>query len=150
MTPKEWDTLYPRFAMHEIYSPGSYIALQESDYRAHIVSFDLMDLLQGFAEEISVPCFINHGHNHRRGVRTPFDNYMLYKEMRQDPFTFSWHVAGRAVDITCQGLTPKEVFERARDFRIGDLRFTGFGVYKTWTHLDVRPWHGDGFAYWEG
>lgn len=46
----------------------------------------------------------------------------------------SRHTIGDAVDMTMQGQTPVSVAEAAKD-----IGFTGIKVYRTWTHLDLRP-----------
>lgn len=46
----------------------------------------------------------------------------------------SRHLTGEAADITVQGLRPDEVAQLAQQ-----VGFTGIGIYKTFTHVDIRP-----------
>lgn len=56
----------------------------------------------------------------------------------------SQHILGKAADIVIDGMTPGEVAKEAEKIR---LFFNGgIGVYKTFTHLDVRK----GRARWRG
>jgi len=53
----------------------------------------------------------------------------------------SQHVLGTAADILVEGYTPKEVAAYADQIGVN-----GIGIYKTFTHIDVRPvkarWNG--------
>lgn len=46
----------------------------------------------------------------------------------------SQHVRGWAADVKVEGMTPVDVYREAREIPI----FKGFGVAKTFTHLDIR------------
>lgn len=53
----------------------------------------------------------------------------------------SQHMLGTAADIVVDGVTPRQVAEYADQIGMG-----GIGIYKTFTHVDVRPvkarWNG--------
>lgn len=149
MKPDEWGKRYPNFTMQEVYSKEAYERLQATNYRAHKISFEHMDLLQALRTGVNKKFTINKPGSRRRGVRTPLDSYTLYKEQGINPFFHSYHVMGLATDVTCEGLDTEEFFEIAIDFQHGGRRFTGFGLYNTFLHLDSRPWHGNGYAYWD-
>lgn len=151
---QQWAQRYPNFEMIEVYSPGSYRKLAHSGFRRHVIDFDFMDLFQAFRNSIDAKCYVNGAHGKRRGVRTPEENYKLYDELGLNPHGFSWHTAGKAIDVTCEGMTPEEVAAEAQAFIYQGMRFTGIGIYpatqtsKGWTHLDRRPWYGLGNAFW--
>jgi uncharacterized protein YcbK (DUF882 family) len=56
---------------------------------------------------------------------------------------FSQHTYGKAVDIQISGISPKKVAAYAENLL---PRSGGIGIYKTFTHIDVRAtksrWHG--------
>ena len=87
----------------------------------------LLELLR--AELGNVPITVNSGY------RSPAYN----KKVGGSPN--SQHVLAKAADIVVKGKTPKQVAEAAE--KVG---FTGIGVYKTFTHVDVRP----NMARWTG
>ena len=82
----------------------------------------LVVLLQALRKRVGRPITINSGY------RTPEHN------RRVGGAANSQHLLGTAVDIVINGLTPQEVADEGE--KIG---FTGIGVYRTFTHLDVRP-----------
>lgn len=103
-----------------------------------------MDLIQAFREHLGRRVLINHGGSVRRGVRTPREHFNLYKEIGKDGLAFSWHVAGKAADLTAEGLSAQLLLEAVLQFRAEDLhykRFTGVGYYpnSNFVHVDVRP-----------
>lgn len=148
MNPEQWAERFPSFEMQEVYSREALERLQASKYRAHKISFELMDLVQSLRNKVG-PIYINIGGHRRRGVRTPLDAYMLYKEQKINPWFHSYHIMGLAVDMTARDYTPYELFEMAKRIEVGGRRFRGFGIYNTFLHADVRPWAGEGFAYWD-
>lgn len=148
MTPKQWAERYPSFELEEVYSREALERLQASNYRAHKISFELMDLAQSLRNKVG-PIYINIGGHRRRGVRTPLDAYMLYKKQGINPFFHSYHIMGLALDMTARDYTSYELFEIAKTITVGNKRFTGFGIYDTFLHGDIRPWAGSGFAYFD-
>lgn len=59
--------------------------------------------------------------------------------------TQSQHCLGRAADIQVDGVEPGKVAALAKSIKaVG-----GVGVYRTWTHVDVRPRVADHIAQWD-
>lgn len=54
----------------------------------------------------------------------------------------SYHLQGKAADITISGMTPTQAAKLAE--KTGKIK--GIGVYNTFTHIDVRDYN----ARWEG
>ncbi|WP_129600500.1 YcbK family protein, partial [Anaerophilus nitritogenes] len=54
----------------------------------------------------------------------------------------SQHLLGRAADIKVYGVSPEEVAKIAKE-----IGFRGVGVYKSFTHVDVREGN---MAFWRG
>ena len=51
----------------------------------------------------------------------------------------SQHLLGKAADIVIEGMTPKEVAHKVEGLIIaGRMKQGGIGVYKTFTHYDIR------------
>jgi uncharacterized protein YcbK (DUF882 family) len=58
----------------------------------------------------------------------------------------SQHLLGKAMDVVIAGKTPAQVYEIARKLNV----FTGFGLYDTFIHLDVRtPAKPGQIAFWD-
>ena len=64
----------------------------------------------------------------------------------------SQHMAGRAADITVEGVAPAEVHATLlRLFHAGAIEIGGIGIYPSWVHVDVRPRPSGGhLAQWSG
>lgn len=75
----------------------------------------------------------------RRGYRTAAANALVRGSKN------SQHMRGRADDVDCPVLTPKELALLAEGVPV--YREGGIGVYDTFVHLDSRP---DGPARWVG
>lgn len=143
MNPKQWNDLYPNIGMKEVYSPTVLKKVKESNYRIHYIDFDLVELLQVLRNEVG-PIYINKGRSVRRAYRSPKENFQIYKDHR-----FSFHMAGKAADITAKEVKPKELIDVMARIRHRGFRFTGLGIYRTFVHGDIRPWLGEGFAFWD-
>lgn len=51
----------------------------------------------------------------------------------------SQHLLGKAADIVIEGMTPKQVAEIIENLiKEGKMRQGGIGIYKTFTHYDIR------------
>ncbi len=64
----------------------------------------------------------------------------------------SQHMAGRAADITVEGVAPADVHRTLLHlFDAGKIEIGGLGAYPGWTHLDVRERPASGhLAQWTG
>jgi len=52
----------------------------------------------------------------------------------------SQHMAGRAADVTVDGVEPSAVHAALLGlFRAGAIEIGGLGLYPSWVHVDVRP-----------
>lgn len=106
---------------------------------SHLVKLDpkLVQALQILRDELGLPIIIDSGY------RTPEHN----KKVGGSPT--SQHLLGKAVDIKVKNVSPEKVAEVAISLGL----FTGVGVYKTFTHLDVREkltnTVGRAYDYWE-
>jgi len=89
----------------------------------------LIQILEAIREKAGKPLKINSGY------RSPAYN----KKVGGSPN--SQHLLSKAADIVIAGMTPSEVAKIAES-----CGATGIGVYKTFTHVDVRPskarWNG--------
>lgn len=51
----------------------------------------------------------------------------------------SQHLLGKAADIVIEGMTPKQVAETIENLiKEGKMKQGGIGIYKTFTHYDIR------------
>ena len=93
------------------------------------IDSQLLYKLQALRDEIGRPVIINSGY------RTESHNKAVGGAQN------SYHMQGKAVDIRVNGLKPEEIAKIAE--KIG---FTGIGIYKNFTHVDIRPvktkWYG--------
>ncbi len=64
----------------------------------------------------------------------------------------SQHMAGRAADITVEGVTPADVHRTLLHlFNAGKIEIGGLGEYPGWVHVDVRERPANGhLAQWTG
>ena len=97
--------------------------------RQVVISSHLLAKLQGLRNLVKRPVVItsayrNRSHNSAVGGATN-----------------SRHLTGEAADIKIEGLYPDEVAQLAES-----IGFTGIGIYRSFTHVDVRPtparWNG--------
>jgi uncharacterized protein YcbK (DUF882 family) len=90
---------------------------------SHIVKLDenLVEKLQRLRELVNKPIVITSAY------RTPAYNASVEGSPK------SQHMEGKACDIKISGLTPSQVAKLAEQ-----VGFTGIGIYKTFTHVDVR------------
>ena len=95
------------------------------------VAPELVTVLQKIRDHFKVPVTINSGY------RTPPYNQKV------DGVKDSQHMYGTAADITVKGIAPKTVAAFAETLLPNS---GGIGVYKTFTHIDVREkrsrWNG--------
>ena len=95
------------------------------------ISPDLVKILQEIRDYFKAPITINSG------FRTPT------KKKAVGGATNSQHLYGMAADITVKGVDPKKVYAYADSL----MPYSGgVGLYKTFTHVDVRKtksrWNG--------
>lgn len=95
------------------------------------ISDDLVVVLQKIRDHFGKPVNINSAY------RTPAKNKQV------DGAAYSQHLYGTAADITISGVSPKAVAEYAETLL---PKTGGIGIYKTFTHIDVRAvksrWNG--------
>lgn len=95
------------------------------------ISHDLVVVLQKIRDHFGKPVNINSA------FRTPAKNKQV------GGATYSQHLYGTAADITISGVSPKAVAEYAETLL---PKSGGIGIYKTFTHIDVRAvksrWNG--------
>lgn len=116
----EWTKRWPHFAPEEVLSRGS----QARDICPY--SLDRLEELRVLA---GVPLLVNHGKLQLRGVRTVEENQTIPIHARG-----SFHIKGRAFDVTPVGLTISALLEIV----LAEHLFSGIGVYSSWLHLDTR------------
>lgn len=101
-----------------------------SEFRCHCgcdefrIDWRLIQALQALRDQIGKPIKINSG------FRCPAYNASIGGASN------SQHIQGRAADCVVDGMTPEEVAEAAK--RIAAFYSGGIGLYKGFTHLDVR------------
>ncbi len=95
------------------------------------ISHDLVVVLQKIRDHFGKPVIINSAY------RTPAKNKQV------GGATYSQHLYGTAADITISGVSPEAVAEFAETLL---PKTGGIGIYKTFTHVDVRAvrsrWNG--------
>lgn len=96
-----------------------------------LISPELVKILQTIRDHFGKPLYINSAY------RTPPYNKKI------GGATYSQHLYGTACDIRINGVTPKEVAKFAETLLI---ECGGIGIYKNFTHVDVRAvksrWNG--------
>lgn len=92
----------------------------------------LIELLENIRKRCGAPVIINSGY------RTPSYNRTLKGSAAQ-----SRHLFGMAADIKVKGYSPEQIAAIAGDY-LGNSG--GIGIYKTFTHVDVRT----GSSRWKG
>lgn len=97
-----------------------------------IVDGKLLTLLERIRNHVGKPVHINSGY------RSPDYNRTL-----KNASPHSQHCHGKAADIWVEGVTPQQIADIAECY-LGSSG--GIGIYKTFTHVDVR----DGSARWKG
>ena len=91
----------------------------------------LVEVLQAIRDHFGKPVTVNSAY------RTPAKNKAVGGASR------SQHLYGTAADITVKGVHPMQVAAYAEQLLQGR---GGIGIYKTFTHIDVR----DGKSRWNG
>lgn len=120
-----WEERWPNFTPSEVLSPdGKKLLFTKGDL---VIQPRLLDKLQVLRAHVDKPILVNHGSLKFRGYRSPAENQTIGGASQ------SYHTQGLAVDVTIEGMHPRDVAQVAR--MIG---FTGIGIYETFTHLDVR------------
>lgn len=117
--------LSPHFRVREFHSKHDPSDLVKVDTR-------LLDLLENIRTYVGKPVHINSGY------RSP-----EYNKTLENASPRSQHCYGKAADIWVEGVTPKQIADIAECY-LGSSG--GIGIYKTFTHVDVRT----GCARWKG
>lgn len=117
--------LIPHFHASELLSPDGLELLARG---LCPLSPELLLALQKLREAVDRPVLVNHAGLKFRGYRSQRENEKVKGSAKN-----SYHCRGEAVDVTIPGMTPEQVAEVARQ-----CGFRGIGIYKTFTHCDVR------------
>lgn len=117
--------LSPHFRVREFHSKHDPSDLVKVDER-------LLTLLENIRNRVGKPVHLNSGY------RSPEYNATLKNASPR-----SQHCNGKAADIWVEGVTPKQIADIAECY-LGSSG--GIGIYKTFTHVDVRT----SCARWKG
>lgn len=117
--------LSPHFRVREFHSKHDPSDLVKVDEK-------LLTLLENIRNHTGKPVHINSGY------RSPEYNATLKNASPR-----SQHCNGKAADIWVEGVTPKQIADIAKCY-LGSSG--GIGIYKTFTHVDVRT----SCARWKG
>lgn len=117
--------LSPHFRVREFHSKHDPSDLVKVDEK-------LLTLLENIRNHTGKPVHINSGY------RSPEYNATLKNASPR-----SQHCNGKAADIWVEGVTPKQIADIAECYLGGS---GGIGIYKTFTHVDVRT----SCARWKG
>lgn len=117
--------LSPHFRVREFHSKHDPSDLVKVDER-------LLTLLENIRNYVGKPVRINSGY------RSP-----EYNKTLKNASPRSQHCNGKAADIWVEGVTPKQIADIAECY-LGSSG--GIGIYKTFTHVDVRT----SCARWKG
>lgn len=117
--------LSPHFRVREFHSKHDPSDIVKVDER-------LLYLLENIRNYVGKPVHINSGY------RSPEYNATLKNASPR-----SQHCNGKAADIWVEGVTPKQIADIAECY-LGSSG--GIGIYKTFTHVDVRT----SCARWKG
>ena len=117
--------LSPHFRVREFHSKHDPSDIVKVDER-------LLTLLENIRNHVGEPVHLNSGY------RSPEYNATLKNASPR-----SQHCNGKAADIWVEGVTPKQIADIAECY-LGSSG--GIGIYKTFTHVDVRT----SCARWKG
>lgn len=117
--------LSPHFRVREFHSKHDPSDIVKVDER-------LLTLLENIRNHVGKPVHLNSGY------RSPEYNATLKNASPR-----SQHCNGKAADIWVEGVPPKQIADIAECY-LGSSG--GIGIYKTFTHVDVRT----GCARWKG
>lgn len=117
--------LSPHFRVQEFHSKHDPSDIVKVDDR-------LLTLLENIRNHVGKPVHLNSGY------RSPEYNATLKNASPR-----SQHCNGKAADIWVEGVTPKQIADIAECY-LGSSG--GIGIYKTFTHVDVRT----SCARWKG
>lgn len=117
--------LSPHFRVREFHSKHDPSDIVKVDER-------LLTLLENIRNHVGKPVHLNSGY------RSPEYNATLKNASPR-----SQHCNGKAADIWVEGVTPKQIANIAECY-LGSSG--GIGIYKTFTHVDVRT----SSARWKG
>lgn len=118
----EWK--WRNFAPKELLSPDGLILRSRG---VDVLDHRAVDKLDRFREHLARPILVNHAGHLRRGWRSPRENNDL------NGWRYSFHMAGKAFDLSVNGMEPREVAKEA--IRFG---WPCVIVYSTWVHVDSR------------
>ncbi len=94
-----------------------------------LLDTELIDKLQRLRDKLGKPVIVHSGYRN------------LKYNTKIGGAANSQHMYGRAADITVSGFAPEQVAKTAEE-----VGFDGIGIYKTFTHVDVRGhkarWYG--------
>lgn len=126
MSFEEWERLSPYFEMEEVISPDG-LAVYHNTQQIVTDRIALL-MLNGFRSYLGKPITVNSGANQHRGYRSPRENAAI-----NGAADLSFHMQGKAFDISCKEISCLEIFHKARAYG-----WKGIGLYDTWVHVDNR------------
>lgn len=120
-----WTSKY--FRPEEVLSPAALLHYKQTGNC--VMCPAMLGELDDFREFVGYPLFINHGELRFRGFRSYIENTSI------GGAKWSWHMFGKAADISCYKLTLHQLHEAAKDFK-----WQGIGYYpnNNFIHVDMR------------
>lgn len=139
----KWADRWPDFKIEEILSPDQLSLFNRKGVFPY--SFRALDKLQAFRRFVDKPFLINHMGLQRRGSRSMREVFSINSDTRgkDRAWEYSFHL-WCAFDISVDGLSPMELFEKA----IGFGQWGGVGLYNSFVHCDDRDHFGP-VAHWD-
>ena len=123
---RRWLLRFPNFEMSEVLSPdGVALVLKTGQIP---INQNAMAKLQAFRVWLNRPIKVNSDKLKLRGFRSSTENKGI-----KGAANFSFHLLGMAFDISADGMSTQELFDKAKEFGWG-----GIGLYDTWVHVDDR------------
>jgi len=120
------------FSPKEVLSPKALKVYKEMGI--NLFNLEALRRFDDIREALGSPMLVNFGDLTLRGYRTPEEN----KAIGGAPF--SYHMAGMAIDVTCDKVSTRELYkflvDNHQQLKIGAL---GFYPYANFVHIDVRP-----------
>ena len=122
-----WPHISPFFSPDEVLSPDGLNVFHRSNQL--VIDIGSLLMLNGFRQFLKTPIRVNSKVNLHRGYRSHDENAAIKGAAR-----FSFHLLGKAFDISCAGVDCETIYEEAQNFG-----WKGVGIYDTWVHVDNRP-----------
>lgn len=120
---------WKHFEPEEVLSEDGLLLLRRDIF---VLDPESLDMLEKFRAEVG-PLLVNHAGLTLRGFRSATEHLQLVAN-GDTANRWSFHLQGRAFDVSSRELEPKELFRLA-----GSFGWRGVKLYKTWVHVDMRP-----------